>query len=117
MDVTVVMASLAVSDLETSLTWYTRIFGRGPDERPMDGLAEWHFAGAGAVQVFQEPERAGASGVTVGVGDLDKYLAQLDAAGIAHDPPTDATFVRLVALADPDRNQVVITTPLSAGKK
>jgi predicted enzyme related to lactoylglutathione lyase len=117
MDVTVVMASLAVSDLGASLTWYARVFGRGPDERPMEGLAEWHFEGAGAIQVTQEPERAGGSSVTIGVDHLDKYLAQLDAAGIAHDPPTDVTFVRLVTLTDPDRNQVAITTPLSEGDK
>ncbi len=75
----------------------------------MDGLAEWHFTNAGAVQVFQEAERAGSSGVTIGVSSLDAIITALDAAAIDHGDPVEATYVRLVQLSDPDNNRIVFT--------
>lgn len=113
MSVTRVTASLTVSDLEAAVTWYAQVFGREPDTRPMDGLAEWQFADAAAVQIFAEPDRAGGSSAVLGVDDLDAQLAALDAAGIAHEPATDATFVRLATVDDPDHNRIVLTEPRS----
>lgn len=37
----------------------------------MDKLHEWHFKGAGAVQVYEKPARAGRSGATINVTDLE----------------------------------------------
>jgi catechol 2,3-dioxygenase-like lactoylglutathione lyase family enzyme len=107
-----IMAQLIVADLEPSISFYTATFGRDPDARPMDGLAEWEFVGAGAIQVFEEPPRAGKSGVTISVSSLDEQLAVLDAAHISHGAPMDATYVRLCTLADPDGNRIVFTEPL-----
>jgi len=114
MRVIAVMAQLIVSDLATSVRFYGSVFGREPDARPMYGLAEWHFAGAGAIQVFEEAARAGKSGVTVGVDNVDQQIAALEAAGIDHDPPIAATYVRLTTLSDPDGNRIVFTEPLPA---
>ena len=33
------LAQLTVTELEASVAWYGRLFGRRPDDRPMDGLA------------------------------------------------------------------------------
>ncbi len=109
MNVTTVMAQLIVSDLDRAVEFYSRLFGRCPDANPMDRLQEWHLAGAGAIQVYEEPERAGRSGVTLDVSDLDAAVVALDAAGIAHEPLMDATYVRVVQLADPDQNRIVLT--------
>ena len=94
MDVEVVMAQLIVTDHARSVDFYTALFGRRPDSRPMDKLAEWYMSGAGAVQVFEEAERAGRSGVTLQVSDLDGEVAVLDRIGVAHEPITEATYVR-----------------------
>jgi len=109
MDVVTVMCQLIVSDRQRSLDFYSALFGRAPDANPMDRLYEWHFDGAGAVQVYEEPERAGASGATIAVADLDARVADLQAAGIAHEPLVEATYVRVVQLADPDGNRIVFT--------
>jgi predicted enzyme related to lactoylglutathione lyase len=107
--VTTVMSQMIVSDLDRSVAFYSRLFGRAPDQEPMDRLREWHFAGAGAIQVYEEAERAGRSGATLHVADLDAELASLDEASIDHEPIVDATFVRVVQLTDPDGNRVVLT--------
>ena len=38
------LASVPVKDLESSIGWYERLFGRRPDSRPMHEVAEWKFA-------------------------------------------------------------------------
>jgi catechol 2,3-dioxygenase-like lactoylglutathione lyase family enzyme len=115
-DISTVMAQMIVTDLDRSVEFYSRLFGRAPDASPMDGLREWHVEGAGAIQVYEEPDRAGRSGVTLHVGDLEGAVASLDAAGIAHEPIAEATFVRVVELVDPDDNRIVVTgAPAAAG--
>ncbi|MCU1388301.1 MAG: glyoxalase [Ilumatobacteraceae bacterium] len=109
MNVSIVMAQLIVSDLDRSVDFYSRLFGRAPDASPMEGLREWYFDNAGAIQVYEESERAGVSGATINVGDLDAELAALDAAGIDHEPLVEANYVRVVQLADPDQNRIVLT--------
>lgn len=109
MNVSTVMAQLIVSDLDRSVEFYTRLFGRAPDSNPMEGLQEWYFDNAGAIQVYEESERAGQSGATINVDDLDAEVAALDAAGIDHEPLVEANYVRVVQLVDPDQNRIVLT--------
>ena len=105
MTITNALASLAVSDLDRAERWYATLFDRAPDARPMDGLLEWHLPDGG-VQVFLG---AGRSGVTLATDDLDAVVAALTAAGVDHDGPQQATASRLLQLADPDGNRVVLT--------
>ena len=49
----------------------------------MPEVAEWQFARGGALQVFEDPERAGRSSVTFVVDSVDDQIAQLTASGIA----------------------------------
>lgn len=110
MTVTHALASLVVTDLARAEDWYAALFGRAPDARPMAGLLEWHLD-SGGVQVFTEPDRAGRSGVTLAVDDLEFLAAALTAAGVEHGGPTRATSSRLLQLSDPDGNRVVLTGP------
>lgn len=109
MGITGALASMTVSDLDRAEVWYTALFGRGPDARPMTGLLEWHTGAGAGVQVWAEPGRAGRSGATLATDDLDAVAAALTEAGVAHDGPTAATSSRILQLADPDGNRVVLT--------
>ncbi|MGR6998453.1 VOC family protein [Yinghuangia aomiensis] len=77
MAITHVLAVAPVRDIERSVAWYERLFGRPADLRPMPGLADWHLAVGGWLHVFQDPERAGATLVNFAVEDLDKETAAL----------------------------------------
>lgn len=114
MEITIVMAEQFVDDVEAAEHFYTRVLGRGPDARPMDGLLEWHVAGCGGLQVFRDPARAGGTSMTLGVTDLEAAVRDLDAAGLEHGEPWGATYVRVVELNDPSGNGVVLTQPLEA---
>jgi catechol 2,3-dioxygenase-like lactoylglutathione lyase family enzyme len=104
-----VLAQATVTDLAAAEKWYSTLFGRGPDARPMDGLLEWNLGDAAGVQVFSEPERAGRSTVVLGESDLDDLAARLSDAGIDHPGPQPATAFRVLILQDPDGNRVVAT--------
>ena len=98
-------AEVMVSDHEAAVVWYTRVLGRGPDRRPMDGLAEWQLTDTGSLQVFAEPSKAGKSGVTIEVDDLDAHVDGLD--GIVVEQQSTARGQRLAILNDSDGNLVV----------
>jgi len=108
-----VLAQSTVHDAAAAEEWYTRLFGREPDARPMPGLLEWHLGDTYGVQVWAEPERAGHSSMVLDESDLDERAARLDAAGIAHEGPQDATTVRILPVSDPDGNRLVFTGPLA----
>ncbi|NEA36197.1 VOC family protein [Streptomyces sp. SID13031] len=82
MKVKAVLAVIPVHELGAATQWYESFFGRPADQRPMGTLAEWHVSDLGAVQVFQDPDRAGRTSVNFTVDDLDAALAGLAAAGI-----------------------------------
>lgn len=114
MTITRVLAQATVADLETALQWYTRLFGREPDTRPMPGLLEWQLSDTFGVQVWAEAERAGRSSMVLDESDLDAFVAHLDQVGIAHPGPQDATWSRILPLQDPDGNRVVVTGAFAA---
>jgi hypothetical protein len=39
-----VVGVLPVADHAEAVTWYQKWIGRGPDVKPMDGVAEWRLA-------------------------------------------------------------------------
>jgi predicted enzyme related to lactoylglutathione lyase len=104
-----VLAQSTVTDLSTAERWYTQLFGRGPDARPMPGLLEWHLGEGYGVQVWSEPDRAGRSSIVLDETDLDSAARRLRDAGIEHDGPTPASSSRILMLTDPDGNRVVLT--------
>ncbi|WCO67261.1 VOC family protein [Iamia majanohamensis] len=110
MAITGVLAQATVTDLDAAEEWYTAFFDRPPDARPMDGLLEWHLGGdATGVQVWAEPDRAGRSSVVLQVDDLDAHAARLAEAGLTDATPQSATSSRILQVADPDGNRLVLT--------
>lgn len=104
-----VLAQATVTDLATAETWYSALFDRQPDARPMDGLIEWRLGDNFGVQVWSEPERAGRSSMVLGESDLDGLAARLAEADIDHAGPQQVTASRVLLLEDPDGNRVVVS--------
>lgn len=115
LEVSNVLAGLAVRDMTTAIDWTTRLLGRGPDARPMDGLADWHLPPSGVLQLVLDPGRAGGSVVTLHVRDIASAQAALAERGI--DLPYDdttSTKVKFGQVEDPDGNSVTLVEPLSS---
>lgn len=102
-----VLSVVAVRDIATSRAWYEKLFGRVPDNNPMDNLVEWRVTDDGWVQVAVDVERAGHSQVNLAVDDLNAQLDELRGRGLSPDPVVQANKgVQLSGLSDPDGNQI-----------
>ncbi|MCR6499712.1 VOC family protein [Shinella sp. CPCC 101442] len=103
-----IYAHLNCADLDTSIRWFTAIFNRGPDARPMEGLAEWHRADSAGFQFFQNPADAGHGTLTLILRALENERSRLETAGLSPGDIEQASYVRLIRLRDPDKNLVVL---------
>ncbi len=78
----VLFVSIPVADLQTAMGWYRQLFGRPADIVPNEDEAMWNITGRGWVYVIKDLERAGRTGVTISVNDLDQFVADLASRGI-----------------------------------
>ncbi|GAB7191973.1 hypothetical protein NUM3379_26810 [Kineococcus sp. NUM-3379] len=109
MTFTHVLAGSLVSDLTTAESWYSTLFDRGADTRPMSGLLEWYLPDGSGVQVFHDPRRAGRCSLVLRVDDLDATAERLTRASVRHPGPQSGGGARILELSDPDGNSVVLT--------
>ena len=103
------LANCTVADLHRAEEWYASLLGRAVDARPMPGLLEWHLGDSFGLQVWAEPDRAGGSTVVLTMADLDAAADRLTKAGLRHDGPEAGGGARILQLADPDGNRVILT--------
>jgi catechol 2,3-dioxygenase-like lactoylglutathione lyase family enzyme len=112
-----VFAAVPVSDLDSSIGWYTRLIGREPDSRPMEGLAEYFLASdrnpdRGTLQLVVDSKRAGGGLVTITVSNAHAVADALAANGIELSvDDTTSTKVLFGTVLDPDGNSVTIVEP------
>jgi len=78
----VLFASVPVTDLSTSTSWYERLFGRAADIVPNEKEVMWRIAGNGWLYVIEDEKRAGRTAVTISVSDLDRFVTDLTARGV-----------------------------------
>lgn len=109
LQVSTLLAGLAVRDVTAAIEWTTRLLGRGPDAQPMDGLADWHLPSCGVLQLVLDADRAGGSLVTLHVGDIAAAQIALAHRGIdlQYDEST-STKVKFGQVQDPDGNSVTL---------
>jgi glyoxylase I family protein len=102
-----VLAVVAVTDIEAGRAWYTKLFGRGPDNNPMANLIEWQVIDGAWVQVTEDPQRAGSGMLNLAVSDIEEGARELREMGIDAGAIINANKgVRLCPITDPDSNQI-----------
>src|SRR4051794_36509676 len=114
MAITNALAGIAVNEIGPAIHWYSQLLGRGPDQRPMPNLAEWHFDNGGWIQIFEDEDRAGASSLTLVETDIDKRVADLKAKGIPIQSRTNSPKTRIAIIEDDDGNRIVFAQSISA---
>jgi hypothetical protein len=78
-------AGVPVTDLDGSIDWYTRFFGRPPNMRAGDEIL-WALDDHATLFIEPNAAHAGAGRITLGVTGLDGLLERLAAHGIDHEP-------------------------------
>lgn len=112
MTLTQVSADLMVSDHDSAVAWYAQLLDREPDQRPMDGLAEWQITDTAWIQVVADMSKAGNSIVTIGVDDMDEHARRLRERDLELDRQTTPRGQHLGTIIDPDGNQIVFAQDL-----
>src|SRR5262245_28690098 len=112
--ITHLYAGVPVSDLDASIDWYTRFFGRPPDSRVGDEIL-WAIDEPAWLFIEPNPASAGAGRITLAVEGLDALLERLDGEHIEHEPiETYSNGVRHVNIPDPDGNAIAMAEPPDA---
>lgn len=102
-----ILAVVPVTDIDTARSWYERLTGAEPDNRPMDSLAEWRVTDTGWVQVWEDADRAGTALLNFAVDDLPAHLDSLASRDLTPgEIQTVNKGVQLSTLSDPDGNKI-----------
>ncbi|RDE08921.1 VOC family protein [Pelagibacterium lacus] len=110
MNIQGLFAVATVADMARGEDFYTRLLGRGPDDRPMEGLIQWRQSYFG-IQLFEDAARAGRSRMTIVVPDMAETRAQLAGRGLTLEPEINGDFGKIAQIYDPDGNQVTLAEP------
>lgn len=112
--ITHLFAGVPVSDLDASVDWYTRLFGRPPDRRVGHEML-WEMDEHAWLFIEPNARQAGAGRITLAVSGLDALLDRVAVEGIEHEPvETYSNGVRHVKIADPDGNAIAFAEPPDA---
>jgi catechol 2,3-dioxygenase-like lactoylglutathione lyase family enzyme len=112
--ITHLFASVPVSDLDASIDWYARLFGRPPDRRVGEEMV-WEIDERAWLFIEPNAARGGAGRITFAVAGLDALLERLAAQRIEHEPiETYSNGVRHVDVPDPDGNAIAFAEPPDA---
>jgi predicted enzyme related to lactoylglutathione lyase len=114
MGITSTTTVLSVADHDLAVAWYSDLFGREPDRRPMEPSAEWKLTDSSAVMVYADSDAAGGGTVVIGVNDIDAHAAELYEREIVLEPYTvPSGQFRLAELKDPSGNTVTFAQDLT----
>ena len=93
--------------------FYTQLFDREPDDRPMKGLIQWRNVAGANIQLFHDKENAGSGRLTIVVPKMDEARRSLEAIGVKLTGESQGDYGRIARFADPDGNRITLAEPPS----
>ena len=103
--------TLLTGDLAAAAAWYTKLFGRGPDHRPMDSLLQWELFDRGGLMLSTSEEISGPGMMFLYVDDLAAERRRLQSLGIVLGDEIEGDYSTLAQLRDPDGNLITLASP------
>ncbi len=105
--------SLLTTDLPAAERWYSRLFGRGPDFRPMPALLHWELFDQSGLMLSSSEEIASRGSIFLYVSDLAAERRRLENAGILLGSDIPGDYSTLAQVRDPDGNLITLASPPS----
>jgi predicted enzyme related to lactoylglutathione lyase len=108
--------AVPVRQYQAAVEWYTRLFGRAPDVIVKEDECMWQVAGNGWVYVVLDQGRAGNCKLTLLVGNLEEFIADLAARGIMINLEIEIEpgMFKRTEITDPDGNAIALGEDLSS---
>ena len=94
-------------------SWYTKLFGRGPDNRPMGTLVQWELFSQAGVGISTDDEIARRGAIFLIVDDVAAERERLRGVGIVLSEDIPGDYSTLAQVRDPDGNLITLATPPS----
>ncbi|RWD30838.1 MAG: VOC family protein [Mesorhizobium sp.] len=113
MEIQGIYAALAVASMDTAEKFYTQLFDREPDDRPMDGLIQWRNIAGANIQIFRDKENAGSGRLTIVVPDMAEARIALEQIGMTFKGESHGDYGRIAQIVDPDGNRITLAEPPS----
>jgi catechol 2,3-dioxygenase-like lactoylglutathione lyase family enzyme len=105
---------LRADDLAAAERWYTKLLGRGPDNRPMKTLVQWDLSARHGVGLSSDELICGeGSALFLIVDDLAAERRRLQDLGIGLGKDIAGDYSTLAQVRDPDGNLLTLATPPS----
>ncbi|TPJ12141.1 VOC family protein [Mesorhizobium sp. B2-7-3] len=114
MEIQGIYATLATARMDRAEKFYTELFAREPDDRPMDGLIQWRGIAGANIQIFQDRDNAGSGRLTVVVPRMDDARRSLEETGVKLTGESEGDYGRIAQFADPDGNRITLAEPPSS---
>jgi predicted enzyme related to lactoylglutathione lyase len=108
-----IYAALAAASLDRAERFYTQLFDREPDDRPMDGLIQWRNVAGANIQIFHDPKNAGSGRLTIVVPKMDEARRALEEIGVMLTDELEGNYGRIAQITDPDGNRITLAEPPS----
>jgi len=106
-----IYTAFLTADLAAAERWYTKLLGRGPDNRPMDTLVQWELFDEGGLALSTDDEIAGRGVMFLYVDDVAAERRRLQGLGIALGDDIEGDYSTLAQVRDPDGNLLTLATP------
>ena len=103
--------ALLTADLAVAERWYTKLLGRGPDNRPMSTLVQWELLERGGLMLSTSDEIAGRGVMFLYVDDVSAERRRLQGLGIELGDDVEGDYSTLAQVRDPDGNLITLATP------
>lgn len=103
--------ALLTADLAAAEAWYTKLLGRGPDNRPMDTLVQWELFEHTGLALSSSTEIAGNGVMFLVVEDVAAERQRLAGLGIELGDDIRGDYSTLAQVSDPDGNKLTLATP------
>ena len=108
-----IYTALLTADLAAAESWYTKLLGRGPDNRPLDTLVQWELFGQSGIALSTDNEIAGRGVMFLYVDDVAAERRRLQGLGILLGDDIEGDYSTLAQVRDPDGNLLTLATPPS----
>jgi catechol 2,3-dioxygenase-like lactoylglutathione lyase family enzyme len=108
-----IYTALLTANLPAAESWYTKLLGRGPDNRPMRTLVQWELFDQGGLALSSDDEIAGRGVMFLYVDDLAAERRRLQGLGIVLGNDIKGDYSTLAQVRDPDGNLLTLATPPS----
>lgn len=113
MEIQGIYAALATADMERAEAFYTHLFGRAPDDRPMDSLIQWRDVAGANIQIFGDAANAGSGRLTIVVPRMEQARMSLEEIGASPTGEAEGDYGKIAEIADPDGNRITLAEPPS----